>query len=446
MHQNQTPRGVRRRALSITAFVGVSALALAGCASGAAAGGGDGDKTLTVQVQSVQQPAFEYAAKIFEKENPGVTVEFQTVTEQQKSTTNTQIMASSNAPDIGLVPVNAQPYFDLVKADALEPLDDLWADADLESRYGDTIAGALKWDGTPYLALFDTTYYNVVFYNKDAFAEAGITAPANHQIASNDELYDIVSKLDTSGYDGLAVGGAAGYQLAWLQDAQLQANSPDALKDYLVSWQPGVEPKEKYDDPAFTDSLEQIAEWNDNNVFQEGMAGAAGDQAQAAFTAGDAAMLLGGVWIPSILGDVDFEYDWLLLPGAGDEPTLPSLYAGDTLAVPKTSKNIDLAKKFLAVYSSDDVQKFAAENVGSLPAVNTVAASDVPGLGPVVQSVIEFTNSVGFGLGLTSTLPGSIGGSFMDPQIQQLVSGQTTAEQVGQAQQGAFDTWKSQNK
>jgi raffinose/stachyose/melibiose transport system substrate-binding protein len=443
MHYYQVQRGARTRVLSISAFAGVSALAVAltGCTSG------DGDdNTLTVQVQSVQQPAFEYAAEIFEKENPGITVEFQTVTEQQKSSTNSQIMASSNAPDIGLVPVNSQPYYDLVKADALEPLDDLWADSDLESRYGDTIAGSLKWDGTPYLALFDTTFYNVVYYNKDAFEDAGITAPTTHQIASNDELYDYVAKLDSAGYDGLAAGGASGYQLGWLQDAQLQANSPDALQDYLVSWQPGVDPEASYADPAFTDSLEQIEEWNDNNVFQEGMVGAAGDQAQAAFTAGDAAMFLGGTWIPSVLGDVDFEYDWLLLPGAGDQPTLPSLYAGDTLAIPKTSNNVDLAKKFLAVYSSDDVQTFAAENVGSLPAVNTVAASDVPGLGPVVQSVVEYTNTVGFGLGLTSTLPGSIGGSFLDPQIQQLVSGQTTAEQIGQAQQDAFDTWKSQNQ
>ncbi|MDQ0634375.1 raffinose/stachyose/melibiose transport system substrate-binding protein [Arthrobacter pascens] len=445
MHQNQVKRGARTRVLSISAFIGITALALAGCTPGAPAGSG-ADKKLTVQVQSVQQPAFEYAAEIFKKENPGVTVEFQTVTEQQKATTNSQIMASSNAPDIGLVPLNAQPYSDLMKADALVPLDDLWADADLESRYGDSIAGALKWNGTPYLALFDTTFYNVVYYNKDAFAKAGITAPANHQIASNDELYNIVGKLDAAGYDGLAAGGAAGYQLAWLQDAQLQANSPDALKDYLVSWQPGVNPKEKYAGPAFTDSLKQIKEWNDKNVFQEGMVGAAGDQAQASFTAGNAAMFLGGAWIPSVIGDVGFKYDWLLLPGAKDQPTLPTLYAGDTLAIPKTSKNIDLAKKFLAVYSSDDVQKFAAEKVGSLPAVNTVKASDVPGLGPVVQSIVEYTNSVGFGLGLTATLPGSLGGSFMDPQIQQLLSGQTTAEQVGQAQQDAFDKYKSQNK
>ncbi|MCP1428169.1 raffinose/stachyose/melibiose transport system substrate-binding protein [Microbacterium foliorum] len=444
MQQSNTQRVVRARLVAVGALIGTSSLVLAGCAGGSDEGSTSGG-TLTVQVQSVQQPAFEYAAGIFEDENPGVKVEFQTVTEQQKSTTNSQIMASSNAPDIGLVPVNAQPYFDLVKADALEPLDDLWADADLEARYGDVIASSLKWNDTPYLALFDTTFYNVVYYNKDAFAEAGVAAPENHQIASNEDLYDIVSKLEDAGYDGVAAGGAAGYQLGWLLDAQLQANAPEALEDYLVSWQPGAQPTMSYEDPEFTDSLAQIGEWNEKGVFQEGMAGAAGDQAQAAFTAGDAAMLLGGSWIPSILGDVDFEYDWLLLPGAGDEPTLPSLFAGDTLAIPKTSKNIDLAKKFLAIYSSDDVQTYAAENVGSLPAVNTVAASDLPGLGPVVQSVVEFTTTVGFGLGWTSTLPGSLGGSFIDPQIQQLVSGQTTAEQIGQAEQSAFDTWKSQN-
>lgn len=442
MQQPHIPKPRRTGLFAVGAVLGVSALVLSGCASGA---GSDDADTLTVQVQSVQQPAFEYAAKIFEKDNPGVTVKFQTVTEQQKGTTNSQIMASANAPDIGLVPVNAQPYFDLVKADALEPLDDLWKDADLEARYGDTIANSLKWDGTPYLALFDTTFYNVVYYNKDAFAKAGVTAPENHQIASNDELYSMVSKLKDAGFDGVAAGGAAGYQLGWLLDAQLQANAPDALEDYLVSWQPGAKPSGSYEDAAFTDSVAQIGDWSEKGVFQEGMAGAAGDQAQAAFTSGDAAMMLGGSWIPSILGDVDFDYDWLLLPGTGDQATLPSLFAGDTLAIPKTSKNIELAKKFLEVYSSDDVQTYAAENVGSLPAVNTVDSADLPGLGAVVQSIVEYTKTTGFGLGWTSTLPGSIGGSFIDPQLQQVVSGQAKADAVGSAEQKAFETWKSQN-
>ena len=47
MHQIKIHRGARTRVLSLSAFVGISALALAGCSSGAASEGG-GDKTLTV--------------------------------------------------------------------------------------------------------------------------------------------------------------------------------------------------------------------------------------------------------------------------------------------------------------------------------------------------------------------------------------------------------------
>ena len=441
--QSPMSKSARQRMLAAGALASIASLTLAGFSG---AGGDEGSKTLTIQVQSVQQPAFEYAASVFNETHPDVKVEFQTITEDQKSSTNAQIMASNDAPDVGLVPINAQPYYALLGADALVPLDDLWEEADLEARYGENISTALEWNGSRYTTLFDTVYYNIVYYNKDAFAAAGVDAPENHQIASNDELYDIVAKLKGAGYDGLSMGGASGYQFGWLVDAQLAANASDsALTDFLTSWQPGAEQKVPFTDPEFTDSIAQIQEWNENGVFPEGLVGIAGDQAQAAFTAGDAAMFLGGTWIPSILGPVEFEYDWLLLPGAGDTATLPSLYAGDTLAIPRTSKNIDLAKEFLEVYASDDVQAFAAENVGSLPAVNTVDPSELAGLGPVVLSIIDFTNTTGFGLGLTSTLPGSLGGSLIDPQVQQLISGQITPEKVGEAEQAAFEDWKSKN-
>lgn len=441
--QSPMAKSARRRILAVGAIASIAGLTLAGCSAGGAAEEGG---TLTIQVQSVQQPAFEYAATIFNKAHPDVKVEFQTVTEDQKATTNAQIMASNDAPDIGLVPINAQPYQALIAADALEPLDDLWADEDLEARYGANISSALESNGKHYTTLFDTVFYNVVYYNKDAFAAAGVDVPENHQIASNSELYADVKKLNAAGYDGLSMGGAAGYQFGWLVDAQVAANASDeALADFLTSWQPGAEQKVPFTDPNFTDSIAQIKEWNDNGVFPAGVVGIAGDQAQAAFTSGTAAMFLGGTWIPSILGDVDFEYDWLLLPGAGDTPTLPSLYAGDTLAIPRTSKNIELAKEFLGIYASDDVQTFAA-TVGSLPAVNTVDPAGLDALGPIVQSVIAFTNETGFGLGLTSTLPGELGGVFIDPQVQQVVSGQTTPEKVGEAMQEAFENWKSKSK
>ena len=431
----------RRRILFIAALASAASLVLAGCTSSKSTT----DTNLTVQAQAAQLPAFQYAAKLLEKKHPGLKVKLQTVTEQQETTTNTQILASSNAPDVGIVKNNAQPYFDLMKAKKLIPLNDVWKSANLESRYGNTVATSLKWNGTPYLTMFDTTYYNVVFYNKTAFAKAGVTAPADHQIASNDDLYSMVAKLKTAGYDGLAVGGNAGYQLGWLVDAQLQANAPKAaFQDFLTSWQAGNSQKVKYTSSAFTDSLAQLSDWNKHGVFPAGFVAASGDQAQAQFTSGTAAMMIGGNWIPSVIKTQKFDYDWLLLPGAKDTPTVPSLYAGDTLAIPTASKNQGLAKEFLETYQSDDVQKYAAGKVGSLPAVSTVKAADVPGLGPIVQDIVGYASKK-VGIGWTSTLPGSLGQAFVDAEAQKLLSGQVTVEQAGKDQQQQFETYKSQN-
>lgn len=447
MHPKKVRRGMRSPlGISFTAAAAIACLTLAGCADGDS----DGSRTLVVQVQSAQLPAFQYAASQFEASNSGVKVDLQTVTEEQKSSTNAQILASNSAPDIGLVPTNAQPYLDLVKADALLPLDDVWESADLDARYDSEIAESLKSDGTPYVVLFDTTLYNVVYYNKGAFEKAGIAEPKNHQVQSNQELYSIVDKLKSAGYDGLAMGGNAGYQWGWLIDGQLRANaSSDALADFANSWKPGESQSISYTSSEFTDSVKQFKDWSDNGVFPEGFLGQDGDQAQAAFTSGNAGMFLGGTWIPSVLKDanLDFDYGWLLLPGAtSGNSTVPIAFAGDTLGIPRTAKNPELAKAFLELYVSDDVQTYAAEQVGSLPAVLTVDAADVSSLGDVVHEIVAFSSEVGPGIGWTSVLPGSLGQSFIDPEIQKYLGGQVSLEQAGQNQQRQFEDFKSKDK
>lgn len=402
---------------------------------------------LVVQVQSAQLKAFQYAADLFQKAHPGVTVELQTVTEEQKSSTNAQLMASNDSPDIGLVPTNGQPYLDLVKANVLLPLDDVWASANLASRMDPTIADSLKWQGKPYVVLFDSTYYNVVFYNKDAFAKAGVTAPADHQIKSSTELFGIAAKLKAAGYDALAVGGNSGYQMGWLADLQLSANaSPEALADLTTSWRSGATQKVKYTDSQFLASIGQLETWQKNGVFPAGVLGMSGDQAQANFVAGSAAMMIGGTWVPALLksAGTKFDYDWLVLPGI-DKPAIPTLYAGDTLGVSAKSRQPDLAKAFLVTYVSDEVQAYAAATVGSLPAVKTVDPMKISELGPVVQNVVGFVNSHGAGVGWTSVLPGGLGQSFLDPEIQKFLGGQVTLEQLGKDQQQHFEDFKAAN-
>ncbi len=438
-------RGALRRLVATGVAAAIAGLSLAACSSGS----GGSDHTLTVQVQAAQVPAFKNVVAKFEAQNKGVTVKLQTLTDEQKITTNGQIMAGNNAPDVGIVPTNAQSYTDLIKAKALLPLDDVWEKSDLESRYGSAIADSLKSNGTPYVVLFDKTLYNIIFYNKTAFEQAGITAPPDRQIASNDDLYQIVSALKGKGYEGIANGGNDGYRWGWMLDAQLYANaSKSAFDDLTTSWQAGHKQKVKYTDPEFTDSVKQIKDWYDHGVFPEGVLGQSDDQAQALFTSGKAAMILDGAFSPPEIDKEKpgFEYDWVLMPGAtAGKPTIPTAYAGDTFAIPKKAKNPALAKKFVELFVSDEMQAEQAKITGALPAVTTVDPATIPSLGEKVQSIVAYTKDKGSGVGWTSVLPGGLAQSFFDPQMQKVLGGQQTIAQLAQNQQQQFETFTSQN-
>jgi len=437
-----------------TAFV-VAAAVVTGCSSTTPSPGASGAApaeatTLAVQVESTWVPYIQPVAAAFESQNPGVKVSMQTITDQQKITTNGQVLAANGAPDVGIAATNAQAYVDLVKANAVVDLSDVWSAQDLQNRYGAAVADSLKWNGKPYVVLMDKSIYNIVLYNKDAFAAAGIAEPTDHQIASTADLYSIVTALKAKGYEGVSIGGNAGYKWGWLVDGQLYQNlykggDEAAFTDLTTSWRSGAKQTVPYNGPKFLDSIAQIKDWYDHNVFQNGALGQSDDQSQAAFTSGKAAMLLGGNWTFAVVDKEkpSFTYDWLLLPGAAaGNPTVPTIYAGDTFVVPVKAAHPDLAKKFLQLLVTDEMQTAMAK-AGAVPAVTTVDPTAVSGAQQ--QAILTFIQKKGGGAGWTSILPGALGQTFIDQQVQKLLGGQESLEQLGQNQQKQFDTWKSQN-
>lgn len=438
---------VRRRA-ALAAATALLVVGAAGC-GGDEGGSGDGS-TVTVQAQSLQIPVFQDVAKRFQADHPGVTVKIVNLTDEQKNTTNAQILASSDAPDVAIVPINSTPYTQLIRAKALMPLDDVWQRAGLQQKYGGA-ADSLKTDGTPYLAQFDSVLYNAVYYNQQAFEQAGVPVPQNHQMASDQELYDAVTKLKAAGMDGLAVGGASsnGYKYGWMLDAQLAANAdPAALQDFNSSWQTGATQAVEYTDPQFVDSLQQLQDWQDHGVFATGHVGATDDQAQAQFTSGGAAMLLGhNVSADQIeKAQPTFGFDWFLLPGAtAGKPTLPTIYSGDTFAVPTKAANADLGKQFIEYFMTDESQSQQAALSGQLPAVNSVDPASLQGLNPMAQDIYAFAGANGTGAGWTSVTPGPLGQSFIGPELQQQLNGAQTPAQTGENMQQHFEEYEASN-
>lgn len=405
------------------------ALVLGGCA----AGGGDSEEiTLTVQTDSYALPGFELVADQFEADHPGVTVEFQVLTPDQQSTTNLQVLTSADAPDIASAPFNTTVFTEMLAADQFLPLDDVWEEADLEARYGQSLADAIRPGGEPVGVLFSKVLYGIAWYNKAIFEEVGIEVPEDHQIGTMDNLADMVAKLRAGGYQPLSIGGSSNYHLTWILDNLLAtAATPDELTNFVTSFDPEVEVTTSYTDPAFTESLERIKEMYDSNTFQDGVLGMDQDAGLALFAAGQAGMMMGHNQTPAgVAGkDSDVDMGFLFLPPINSDVTLPNFYAGNLLEIPVNAKHPDLAKEFLVLLMSDEMQIAAIDATGgAFPgiAVDEAAIATAP---ESVRELLEFESQYGNVAGWASLVPAKLGTT--DPLIQRLLLGEITSEEIG---------------
>lgn len=408
------------------------ALALTSCA----AGGGDSaeETVLTVQTDSYSLPGFELVAEKFEADNPGVRVEFQVLTPDQQSTTNLQVLTSGDAPDIASAPFNSTVFTEMLANDQFVSLDDVWEEGDLENRYGIALADAIRPDGKQIGVLFSKVLYGIAWYNKDIFAEVGIEVPEDHQIGTMQTLEEWSAKLRQGGYQPLAIGGSSNYHLTWILDNLLAtAATPDALSNYVTNFSPAVDVTVSYTDKAFADSLTRIKDMYDANVFQDGVLGMDQDAALALFAAGQAGMMMGHNQTPAgVAGkDADFEMDFVLLPGVNNEQNLPNFYAGNLLEIPKNAKNQELAKEFLVLLMSDEMQIAAIEATGgAFPGVGIADTAAFEAAPDSVRGLLEFDGEYGNATGWASLVPAKLGTT--DPLIQKLLLGETTTQAIGE--------------
>ncbi len=438
---------VRRRTLRWIALAGALAagsLSLVACSGGS---GSSGDsKTLVVQIQTGQEPEVNGFITVFKKQNPGVTVKTTSVSQTAKGGTNLQVITSSNAPDVAIVPTNSEAYTKAVDGKQLLPLTDVYRASDLQKRYGDALANSLKTDGVPYVVSFDSTLYSIVYYNTGLFAKLGITPPANHRFASLAELKTDVDALKAAGHQGLSIGPADKFQASWMIDAFLQSTAtPSEYQNYLSSWQKDTKVTAKFTDPAFTKAVGMIQTMGKEGIFQNGFLGMNVAQSEATFIQQQSGMLLDGSFSPAVLqkDGIGFDYDWALLPPVTPGTQMKvSTYNGNAYAIPAKAKNPSLAKKFLESMMSVDGQATTVSN-GGIPAVNDVPQSAYASLLPQVRSELDDIAANGSAPGWTSVVPGGIGQQLVDPLVQEMLNGNGSPESIGRAAQDALEKFRS---
>ncbi len=219
---------------------------------------------------------------------------------------------------------------------------------------------------------FTTTNF---YYNKDAFAAAGVEAPTVENPWTWDELYENAAKIQADG--NIKYGFAADVSRA-RYDILMYANGGSlTVKD-------GDSFKVAVNSPANVSTLEQFVKANEDGVMPKAIwAGGSTDNPVEYFKNGDVAILLSGSWNYNSMTTDITKFEFGVMPSPKGTVSQAAIIGGSALAIPENAKNKDLAEEFVKWffeegnfknYLQDDKGLSALKNVVYEPSEEGAAA------------------------------------------------------------------------
>ncbi|SFC66884.1 carbohydrate ABC transporter substrate-binding protein, CUT1 family (TC 3.A.1.1.-) [Nocardioides terrae] len=404
-------------------------------------GGSSGGKTTvtwwhnsneTDKVTGGGKAYYEQVAADYEKAHPDVDIKISAMAHEDMLTKLDAAMQSGDMPDIYMERGGGELVSHVEAGITKDISDDA---ADVISNLGASVAG-WQVDGKTYGLPFSMGVVGF-WYNKDLFAQAGITAAPT----TLDEWLTDVDKLKAADIVPVSVGvkdkWPAGH---WWYYTVLRSCSQDTLQSAVKSLD--------FSDPCFVKGGEVLKQIVDAKPFNQGFLSTPGQTgtngASSLLATGKAAMELAGHWEPGVMAGLvkdgtglsGDKLGWFPFPavdgGAGDPGA--QLGGGDAWAVSKDAP--EAAVDFVKYLLSDEVQTgFAAKNMG-LP-TNPAAGSAVKD--PAMAQLLQVRDSAPFIQLYFDTAFGTNVGNAMNDAIVNLFAGQATPQQVVDATQKAAD-------
>ncbi|WP_339279258.1 extracellular solute-binding protein [Paenibacillus sp. FSL W8-1187] len=446
-------KALKKSALLLTA--GALAVGLAACGSGnepaantggasneAAANtgtsGGDSGKKVTITFQNIYPDETSVTNKImkelvadYEAANPNIKIELDSLnTDQQKLKLKTQA-ASKEVPDITIVNPAAQmkPFVD---AGVLAPLNDMLDQNGLKDTFQKGLLDYYSFDGNVY-ALPDGNNIEVVYYNKDLFAQAGITDVPK----TFDEMLEDVKALKAKGITPIAIGEKDTWTGSFLfMNILLRTNGgPGFLQDVMDG-------KKDFNDPAFTEAVDAFQELVQAGAFPEGATSIDANAGGNIFKTGKAAMFIIGSWetgnidASSVAGKVG-AFSFPTVNGKGDVNQF-MLAPGSGFAISANSKHPQETKDFLNYFMTNfPKKKFELKDAVGLGQVveGDFAAA---GYSDLAVGILDLFKSVSGGdLAFDNTMNPAVAQAHLS-SIQNLFVQKVDSKQVAKEHQDAF--------
>ncbi|QAV70624.1 sugar ABC transporter substrate-binding protein [Salinibacterium sp. UTAS2018] len=371
----------RKKTLATVAALSATALILTGCSAG---GEGSDDNVLRIAMGSpgeAQIRVWDDVAAQFEAANPDVTVEMNYQDDDLYQTIGLpNLLNGRNAPDIYFEWAGArleQRAADGFAAD----LTDAVTSGPIAGLFDDEVFTSLTVDGAVAMVPHSADVTNVLWYNEDLFADAGLTPPTTW-----DELLATCDALDAEGIIPIASGNkdlwAAGN---WLAHLTSRVVGEDAYSSALAG-------ETDFNTPEWVEAFGYVEELADHSCVNESVNAVDDNEGAQLFFQGKAAMHAIGSWLVSWAIDEapDLNFDYVNLPampGEGNQESVIGVVTGYVVNAKSTKQ--DEAAEFLALLNSDEnVQQFIGAELTPMT-LSAASGEDIDSRTASLTSLLE---------------------------------------------------------
>ena len=327
----------RRRIMIAVGALAAVGLALSGCAAGGSdAGGGKAKVSLLVNVTpNLTEEWWNSLVAPFEKAHPDIDVVIQNPGAEGVAAAVPRLLAAGDAPDVveSLPPTTtlAPELVDLSKYD--------WASKG-------PLADQYKIDGKNYMAGIGMQLQSLWFYNKDAFAAAGISETPT----TVEEFSDDLAKLKKAGWTPIQTGGD------WMSSYALQTvGLPTVIAEH-PDWYAKMTKGSLTFSKTYGDAVKTYADWIAKGYVNDDALGIKYPDAEQNFLAGKSALYPMGSWfVASEAAAKDPAKIGVFRAPAFDGVDKPAM--GANIASPyvimKDAKHVDAAAKLVEYLVTD---------------------------------------------------------------------------------------------
>ncbi|MET0435676.1 MAG: extracellular solute-binding protein [Cellulomonas sp.] len=418
-----------RKTLAVTAAAIVAAMTRAACGGGdSGSGGGDGggDVTMTFWHNSTTgdgKAYWEDTVAAFEEANPGVTINIQSIQNEDMDGKLQTALNSGDAPDIFMARGGGK-LADVVEAGQAMDLTDALTQ-ETRDALGEASLAAFSVDGSVY-GVPTAVLPGGIYYSKDLFAQAGITETPT----TIDELSAAVDKLKAAGIQPIALGAKDAWPAAhWYYFFALRECSQDTMTQAAKDM--------SFDDECWTKAGEDLQDFAGTEPFNEGYLTTTAQQG-AGSSAGlianhQAAMELMGAWDPGVIANLTPEQEpladlgWFPFPavdgGAGDPTAMMGGVDGFSCYVDAPEECAD----FLNFIAEKENQEGYAEAFVTLPASKD-AQSVVTD--PALQDVLASYNDAAYVSVWLDTLFGQNVGNALNTSVVEMLAGSGSPDKI----------------